>query len=321
MIAHVSRLPGWVDHPILIYGPRKSGTTLLYNLLDGHPNLVVYPAEAGLSALLSTAQFPAGEAAIDFFYTRSKVLRKVAQRGYSGFNLETYRAHITGAQTAGITNLRDLLRYDAYGMFKAIAGPADRDLSGWAVKSVGQRPRPVLRSFRALFFEGKVILLVRDPLLVTRSILTDRRRRKIRMPFKEKLKHVFDPVLILHEQRAMLGTPGAHLLAYEHLVADVRAEMQAVCSFLGIPYANSCERPSVCGVPVIVSTASQQTPEVFQHGKKWHEDLTFSDRLAIVIGHFLLWLYGLARRRKWAHYETFLGEIRSSRAKGTTPSP
>ena len=45
-------LPGWLfSSPLLIYGPRKGGTTLLQNLHDGSPSIFVYPTELKLKYL------------------------------------------------------------------------------------------------------------------------------------------------------------------------------------------------------------------------------------------------------------------------------
>lgn len=55
------------DRPVFIGGPGKSGTTLVRSLLDGHPQLAVYPVEGCLYALTKRyAQVPfAGRRGID----------------------------------------------------------------------------------------------------------------------------------------------------------------------------------------------------------------------------------------------------------------
>ena len=37
----------WLDRPIFFAGHRKSGTTLLLNLFDSHPQLCVFPSDSG----------------------------------------------------------------------------------------------------------------------------------------------------------------------------------------------------------------------------------------------------------------------------------
>ena len=46
-------LPAWTENAVLVYGPRKGGTTLLQNLLDGGDHLFVYPDELKLKFLVS----------------------------------------------------------------------------------------------------------------------------------------------------------------------------------------------------------------------------------------------------------------------------
>ena len=44
----------WIEQALLIYGPRKGGTTLYQNLLDGGAEVFVYPAELKLKYLART---------------------------------------------------------------------------------------------------------------------------------------------------------------------------------------------------------------------------------------------------------------------------
>src|SRR5579859_5219006 len=39
-------LPGYYERPVFVVGHRKTGTTLLQDLLDGHPQLAVLPGES-----------------------------------------------------------------------------------------------------------------------------------------------------------------------------------------------------------------------------------------------------------------------------------
>lgn len=40
-----TRALAWLDHPVFVCGHHRTGTTLLRNLLDGHPDVVVLPSE------------------------------------------------------------------------------------------------------------------------------------------------------------------------------------------------------------------------------------------------------------------------------------
>ena len=44
--------PPWAEHGILVYGPRKAGTTLFQNLLDGGDQVFAYPAELKLKSFV-----------------------------------------------------------------------------------------------------------------------------------------------------------------------------------------------------------------------------------------------------------------------------
>ncbi len=45
-------LPPWVERGVLVYGPRKAGTTLFQNLLDGGDQVFAYPAELKLKSFI-----------------------------------------------------------------------------------------------------------------------------------------------------------------------------------------------------------------------------------------------------------------------------
>ncbi|MEF8848944.1 MAG: hypothetical protein V5A68_07410, partial [Candidatus Thermoplasmatota archaeon] len=44
----------WLDNAVLIYGPRKAGTTLLDNLLDGNSELFVHPRELKIKHFINS---------------------------------------------------------------------------------------------------------------------------------------------------------------------------------------------------------------------------------------------------------------------------
>ncbi len=54
MSEHPNPTPSWTARPVLIYGPHKSGSTLLQRLLDGHSSIWCYPMELKLKFMTLT---------------------------------------------------------------------------------------------------------------------------------------------------------------------------------------------------------------------------------------------------------------------------
>jgi hypothetical protein len=252
---------------------------------------------------------PSSAESTAFFYEHSKVLKK----GRDGLDSERYRRHREAAGEYHFESLRDLLRYDASGIALSTTHSVDTEPSAWVLKTVGRRPLPILHTFRALFLGAKIVLLTRNPLMVTRSVFTDRRRRDIRLSCKELFKHVFDPVFVLREQSMLFEEDNVFPLAYEHLVGgNLEGEMRDLCDFLRIPFDPCCLQPTVCGKEAVVQTSSQQTKKVFHQERDWRDDLTLREQCAVVIGHLLLRVYFIIRRWEWPAYDRVLAEMNSA---------
>ena len=84
---------------------------------------------------------------------------------------------------------------------------------------------------------------LRDPLMVIRGILTDRRRRGVRVgPYRLWLE-VLDPIAILYQQFQLLDKPFIYAFSYEDLVADTGGELRKVCDFLGVDFSPALATP------------------------------------------------------------------------------
>src|SRR5262245_17909461 len=85
-----SGLPKWLSNAVLIYGPRKAGTTLLQNLHDGGNDLFVVPSELKLQFLSNVLWSGGSEEILSRYFKRSGVLGKE----FPNFNREGYREHV-----------------------------------------------------------------------------------------------------------------------------------------------------------------------------------------------------------------------------------
>ena len=105
-------LPPWTDRAVLLYGPRKSGTSLLLNLLDGGEEIVAFPREMKLKFFL-TAVWPGGQGAE--VYSR---LSRHAGQEFKGFSAERYRQ--LSEETAGrARSLREQMQIDVHNLHQS----------------------------------------------------------------------------------------------------------------------------------------------------------------------------------------------------------
>jgi hypothetical protein len=256
----------WLDNAVLVYGPRKAGTTLFQNLLDGTDALAVYPAELKLKYFVKNR--PEGRL-VDAYRARSRV----AEIKSPHFSIDKYQALWRDESDAG---LGALIRRDMAHMLAASDSRVTPKL--WAAKEVGGRTEAILQEWRRLFPQGRVLFILRDPLMVTRAVLNDRRRKERELSAWQIARETVDPLRVVATAARHLGKAGTFGIAYEDLVADTPGTMKRVAAFLGIPFDEVLTRPTLFGEPVVVRTASRPEKEVFRSDEKWDDGLTARER-------------------------------------------
>ena len=256
-------LPAWTENAVLIYGPRKAGTTLLTNLLDGGEEIVVKPGETKLKLI---AKYSPG----DHFLTGYLESLKS-----SDFNPEELRPWPKATFEENI-----------FSIFQGIKDKPERPRM-WAMKEVGGNLRNVLKVFRTHFPYGKVIMITRDAKQITRSVLNERRRRGVRLSYMGILNEAIDPIRVLKKQEKLRGQKDVHFVSYERLVSgEIRLEMAAIAEFLGVEYSKKFEKPTIFGKSVVVKTSSRDSTEVFPNKQEWSHGLTIREKVCVRVVHF-----------------------------------
>lgn len=260
-------LPGWVDRGVLVFGPRKGGTTLFQNLLDGSDEILVYPNELKLKWF---TRKPVRMGNIEAYYGKSRIPRVES----AALSLERYHALWREAlERRRMTGIADFVRYDAWAVCESCSRPPAAPRM-WAAKEVGRDVRDVVGLWRSMFPEARTLFITRDPLMVTRAVLNDRRRKGRRLTLTEIAYETLEPMKVVTTQARMLDAPDIHAVAYEDLVADTPGVMAGVARFLGVPPNPVFETPTTFGEPVVVRTSSRKTTSVFRPAPSWKEGLT-----------------------------------------------
>src|SRR5690606_32570178 len=171
----------------------------------------------------------------------------------------------------------DLIRFDAWAVFSSLTR-AGREPRMWCAKEVGGDTGRIVGLWRQCFPQGRVLLIVRDPMMIARAILNDRRRKGRRPAWPEIVSEVLDAARVVAAEAQMLGDPDVLMVAYEDLVADTAVVMARVAAFLGVNPAPVLSRPTLFGEPVVVRTASRETTEVFRPAASWREGLSVREQ-------------------------------------------
>lgn len=300
-------LPEWTRHAVLLYGPRKGGTTLVQNLLDGSDDLLVFPIEVKLKLLLRDL-FSGGENALATYRSHSRL------RGLRPPHFDAGRYEELVEATLGDApgSLADLLRADAAAVHACIETrpPAPRL---WAMKEVGGDTHRIVRLFRHLFLDGRIVLILREPRSVTASVLRERKRKGVRIGLRKLLYEIVDPIRVLQAQAELAPDPTVHAVVYEYVAGGRTAEeMRLVCEYLGIEYREIFERPTLFGEGVVTRTSSVETKSVFVNTRDWRDEMNLVERCLTRAVHSLAALYYRLRRGRYHTY----AEVREAVEQG-----
>ncbi len=269
-------MPPWVEHGVLVYGPRKSGTTLFQNLLDGGDQVFAYPAELKLKSFIRK---PERGRDIEKYYSRSRI-SAVDSPHLSHDRYQEFWA--TARRQRTLRGLAEFVRYDAAAVFASCSN-APAGVEMWCAKEVGGVPTmKILATWRAMFPGSKALFITRDPLMVTRAVLNDRRRKGRRLSLLQIAHQTYDPMRVVTAQSRLLANADVFLIAYEDLVADTAGVMAEVAGFLGVSYTPKFEAPTIFSEPVVVRTASRQSTAVFQPATSWKDGLTRREQWTVV---------------------------------------
>jgi sulfotransferase family protein len=243
-------LPGFYEHPIFVVGHRKTGTTLVQELLDGHPQLSVLPGESNHFQTFSPRFTRTPEVGPEA--QRWWLLRLVTPSGIPPFwalgkpweeDADPYAAFTSRLLGLAAANPgRDFL-----GMAAVALAPGER--IAWVEKTPGHEHR--LEHIIAAYPEARFVHVVRDPRSVAAAIVRlDRATHRptdlvdvgltIRRSFEAAERNRCERYLVL---------------PYEDLVKDPEPVMRRIADFAGIDWADSLLTPTVGGVGATSNSA------------------------------------------------------------------
>jgi hypothetical protein len=257
--------------PLIVTGPRRSGTHLVYRLLDGHPDLFNSLYEVHYFEYLSSLDAEKIHHVRNIFnrLDLDELIDQVAERDlfpcYLKENIEKYRDDLVGVArsdvlTIGFNDLRESLEENRY-RFENL-----RQIFDWWYKSIFNAIGIELKQIRYIvvpspdyglsaesasqyFDEFKVLLVLRRPEAIVNSL------RKLRS--KQPYRRDFSLFRVLPELKRyqeycerleiLLKRDDCKLVIYEDLVSRHDEVMKEIAEFLGIEFEEILLRPSFLG--------------------------------------------------------------------------
>jgi len=262
--------------PVFLCGFPKSGTTLLTSLLDGHPDLLVFPVEARLFRTLENSE---PENWLDYTLEWSGVRKLVDLSTYPDdvaapfrdVDQERFRAVVSARWEASRRTPRDLLEscVTSYAEIEGLA--TDRP---WVEKSPEQEyalPR------LAEWWPGlRVIYIVRDPRSAFAAFRAKRRKRGDDLLLERFVARWSRSVRCAERHAADNPT---HVVRFEDLTGDPRPTLAAVCEFLGIAWTDTLLEPTIRGRSWAGNSmfGDQHTGISTAPAERWREQLEPTD--------------------------------------------
>ncbi len=253
--------PAYYDSPAFVVGHRKTGTTLLLDLLDGHPRLVALPGESNhfLTFLPRFGGLGADRIAVEA--QRWWMLRLITPSGIPPFwaagrpwelDADPYELFSRRLLELGAANPgRDALGLAAVALHAARGDPGEP--VAWVEKTPGQEHE--VEQILGRYPEARFVHLLRDP----RSVVAAIRRLDRATGHETDLVGVASSVdrsfAAAHDNARRLGERRYLTVRYEDLVTEPARTMRRTAGFLGIDWADSLLTPTVGGVEAEANSA------------------------------------------------------------------
>lgn len=254
--------------PVFICGAARSGTTLLRDLLDGHPQLVVVPTESLFYTYLERALFDLRPERHCVYLGCRWLERLVAPPPYwlLGRSQPDGSPYVTFARDfAGWWQVPDQHREArnsswpiaalAFAFSRRLGGGGlPRDAQMWVEKSPGSEA--FLDRIWHDFPAAKVIQIVREPQAVLASMKGLRSHSgRHAHGLMHIVRHMVSSYRIAAASQRRRPKERYLLVRYEDLTADPDAVMTRVAEFLGIQPGPSLVQPTVTGRPATNNTS------------------------------------------------------------------
>jgi hypothetical protein len=253
------------ENPVFIGGVHKSGTTLLRNLLDAHPDLLVLPTDGKGYQWVETQLV---QAAGDNLMRMSQEIIKQLIAPLGGTPPNWVLSKQTGdvqpylkfaqhffywQQEAPANTSRNVMLVLVCALYCTLASSSTITPKYWVEKST--RNADYTETLLGLFPRAKFIHIMRHPAAIISA-------QKIKEPTKGRpfnMQYEIDNWRKVTELGLKIGHKWGsgvyHIVRYEDLVANPEKAMRELANFLELPFRDILLTPTVNGYPASSNTA------------------------------------------------------------------
>jgi len=248
------------EKPIFICGHRKTGTTLLINLFDNHPDLLVYPDDSGFWYMYYPL-FDGEDISKDI--KRKKVINNLIPHFESNinkpemidkevnFNKEKFSKDFTDIVSETNYSSKDILLSLIKTMNKNFQKKTE--FKYWFEKTTSSEIYAL--EIKKWFPEAKFIHLIRDPRDNWASLKSgwDKRYHKFNDDPRRLLQSLIDRgklgLELAKYNKEIIGSDNYKVIKFEDLTLKSGDTMNELCEFLGIKFNDNLLSPTILGKP------------------------------------------------------------------------
>ncbi|WLE95565.1 MAG: sulfotransferase [Candidatus Electrothrix communis] len=278
---HTEKAESVIERPVFLCGAMKSGTTLLLELLDGHPELIVLPGDSFVWGRL-TKENPPSRKLLQADWDRW-LKRMVNPTGQAPFWVFGTKVHpyfeFTQYLQYWYEQFPETWRSSELSVLLSFycANPSRSSAPRmWVEKTPGNEFN--LEVLLENFPDARFIHIVRDPRENLASLKKLYQTRSWRWDPLEVADRIAGSCRLADEYLKKLGQERYHLLTYEQLTERPAATMRELAEFIGIEWYNALLKPTVNSVPAHANSMyeDRQSTGVVRKmtGKKYHSVLT-----------------------------------------------
>ncbi len=272
---------------VLIYGCRKTGSTLTQRLLelDGY---TFFPVETKLK---SFKKFLSNKSNINIDQLKKhfpiKYISefKLNEIEYDKYLVDNYK---------NVHDINDFIKLHVGALEKA----QNKFNKNFIIKEISGDTKLLLDEFLEKVSSPKVIFINRNPKFITKAVFTDRKRRKIKISLKKKILETIEPQVILSQIRNYKDNKNVYIINYEDLISNSEFEIKKVCDFLNLDYLKKYSIPTLNGTRTIVDTSSKKDFKVFESGESLKKGISFTEYVLIKSSKIFYFIYLILHKLK-----------------------
>lgn len=258
------------ENPIFLCGVHKSGTTLLRNLLDNHPDILVLPTDGRGYRWINTQRSNKKEECLEHIITWTlssliSPIKGVAPMWILGHDIEPYLRFVR-YYSFWQKSLPNTVKGTMLTIVSALYSVMCPTLLSstkkyWAEKSTYNIEDAEI--LLELFPQARFIHIVRHPCAV---IAAQKRKQPLkgrRFKILQELEILNNGMRLGKENLERYGKEIYKIIRYEDLVNNTQGTMRRIASFLDIPFHDIMTRPTVNALAAGSNTAHEEkTPDV-----------------------------------------------------------